>query len=153
MSTQIPQFAAKGPSASQLRCRKYELVRRFGLPENLLGGSLSQTHRRCGKPNCHCVGGRGHPVWSVTASYRGKRRVERVPQAWVEELEQVALATQAYLDALKEVMAINVELLAQARAQLPRGQRTSRVRGEGKKRRKLRKNDQQNLEPTDPLTM
>ena len=149
MSTQIPQFAAKGPSASQLRCRKYALVRRFNLPENLLGGSLSQTHRRCGKANCHCAAGRGHSAWSVTSSYRGKRRVERVPVAWVERLERVALETQAYLEALKEVMAINIELLAQTRGQVRDEKRTSKQ----KKSRSEAKSDQHLARPADPLTM
>jgi hypothetical protein len=152
MSTQIRPFSAKGATASQLRCRKYELVRRFGLPENLLGGSLSKTHRRCGKANCHCAAGRGHPLWSVTSSHRGKRRVERVPRAWVEQLEQVALATQAYMEALREVMAINIELLAEARAQLPPAKRTSRAK-QGKRRQSEQKNDQQMACSADPSPM
>jgi hypothetical protein len=131
MNTQISHFAAKSPEASHLRKRKYELVRQHGLPESLLGGSLSQTHRRCGKANCHCAAGRGHPLWSLTFSHRGQRRVERIPHAWVEELEELALETQAYLDAIREVMAINVELLAQSRAHKLRSQPRSRARESG----------------------
>lgn len=113
----VQQFAVQSRQASQLRKKKYELVRRFGLPEDLLGGSLSQTHRRCGRSNCHCASGRGHPLWSITFSRRGVRRVERVPKEWVEELERVVLETQAYLDAVRELMAINIELLAETRRQ------------------------------------
>ncbi|MEK7415258.1 MAG: DUF6788 family protein [Planctomycetota bacterium] len=108
--SQMQQFSAKSAQASELRQRKYELVRRFSLPENLVGGSLSQTHRRCGRHNCHCAAERGHALWSVTFSHKGERRVERVPREWVEELEQAVLATQAYLDAMREVMAINLSL-------------------------------------------
>ena len=117
MSTQMKHFSAKSPEASRLRQRKYELVRAHSIPESLIGGCLSQTHRRCGKPNCHCAGGRGHSMWSVTFSHAGRRRVERVPHEWVEELEEAVLETQAYLDAIKEVQAINIELLAQTRRQ------------------------------------
>ena len=56
-------------------------------------------------------------MWSVTLSQRGHRRVERVPHEWVEELEKAVLETQDYLDAIKEVQAINIELLAQTRRQ------------------------------------
>jgi hypothetical protein len=133
MSTQMKVFAAKSRNASALRQRKYSLVRRFGLPENLVGGCLSQTHRRCGKPNCHCVQGQGHPMWSITFSHRGKRRVERVPDEWVEELERAVLATQDYMAALKEVMAINIELLAQTRTQ----QREEKVRRRAKDCKKV----------------
>ena len=111
-------FAAKSVEASRLRQRKYELVRRFSLPEGLVGGSLSETHRRCGRSNCHCAQGQGHPLWSITFSRHGQRRVERVPSEWLAEIEQAARQSQAYLDAVKEVMAINLDLLAQARSQL-----------------------------------
>jgi len=115
--SQLPQFTARGPEASHLRRRKYELVRQFGFPENLVGGSLSPTRRRCGKPNCHCASGRGHLQWSITTSHQGQRRVERVPHEWVEDMERAVLETQAHLDALREVMAINLDLLALTRAQ------------------------------------
>ena len=113
----MKQFSAKSPEASRLRQRKYELVRKYGIPEDLVGGCLSRSHRRCGKWNCHCAEGRGHPMWSVTFSHRGQRRVERVPVDWVEEVEAAVLSSQAYLDAIKEVQRINLELLAQTRAQ------------------------------------
>ena len=110
-------FSAKSPEASQLRVRKYQLVRQYGFPEDAVGGSFGPQLRRCGKPNCHCASGRGHAQWAVTFSRQGKRRVERVPRPWVEDLEQAVLETQTYLDALQEVMAINLELLAMTRAQ------------------------------------
>jgi hypothetical protein len=45
---------------------------------------------------------------------------------WVAQLEQAVLQTQAYLDAAREVMAINLELLAQTRQQLQTKRRTSK---------------------------
>jgi hypothetical protein len=45
------------------------------------------------------------------------RRVERVPREWVGELERAVLSTQAYVEAIREVMAINLELLAETRRQ------------------------------------
>jgi len=152
MNTQIQHLAAKGPDASRLRQRKYALVRAHSIPEDLAGGSLAQTHRRCGKSNCHCANGRGHAMWSVTFSHRGKRRVERVPKAWLAELEQAVVRTQAYLDAIKEVMAINVELLAQARTQELARQRKRRTR-RVKNRQVGPKNDQHLAPTTDPKNM
>lgn len=145
----MQHFAARSPEASNLRRRKYEIVREFRLPENLVGGCLSQTHRRCGRPNCHCATGRGHPLWSVTFSRQGKRRVEHVPREWVEELEQAVLETQAYLDAIREVMAINLELLAQTRRQ----ERDRKVRGRAKNVRASATKDQLLPAAIDPLNM
>ena len=96
---------------------------------------MSKTHRRCGKASCHCVEDEGHPMWSVTFSRDGERRVEWIPKDWVEPLEVHILEAQEYLDALKELMAINLELLA-----LTRGQRRRRkVRPVQKERRKGKK--------------
>src|SRR6266536_3010797 len=73
----------QGAPAAQLRQRKFTLVRRFQLSEELierlLPGSLSETHRRCGKPTCHCAEGAGHPSWYLTFMVEGKKRVERSP--------------------------------------------------------------------------
>lgn len=110
-------FTAKGPVASRLRQRKYELLRQFGLPENALPGSLALTHRRCGKTNCHCASGDGHPMWSLTFMVDGKKRVEQIPTAWVEELRPLVLDGRGYKDAVAELFAINAQLLALWRKQ------------------------------------
>jgi len=140
---------AKSPEASQLRRRKYELVRQFGLPEDLVGGCLSQTHRRCGKPNCRCADGPGHSQWSITFSRAGRRRVEHVPREWVEEVERAAIETRAYIDAVREVMAINLELLAQTRRQ----ERDKKVRARAKIVHARSTNDQLLPAAIDPLHM
>lgn len=41
--------------------------------------------------------------------------MERVPEDWLAELEQEVLKTQEFIEAIKEVMAINVELLSMTR--------------------------------------
>jgi hypothetical protein len=106
------EIRPKGPEAAKLRQRKHELVRKFHLPEGLLPGSLALTHRRCGKSNCHCASGKGHPVWLLTFSFRGKKRVERIPDEWVEEVKEMVDGGRELKDAMVEVLAANAELLA-----------------------------------------
>lgn len=101
----------KGPRASRLRQRKFELIRRFHLPDDLLPGSLCLSHTRCGKPSCHCASGEGHPAWSLTFMANGKKRVERIPKEWVEEVRRRVAAGREFQDAVKEVLAANAELL------------------------------------------
>ncbi len=127
--TQMRWFKAKGPAAARLRQRKYELVRKFGFPENLVGGSLALTHRRCGKPTCHCAGGRGHPMWSLTFMVNGKKRVERIPDDWVTELRPLVEGARAFKDAASEVFAANAQLLALCRRQEAESARTKKRRG------------------------
>jgi hypothetical protein len=107
----------KGPQASRLRQRKFELVRRFQLPDDLLPGSLSQSHLRCGKPTCHCADGSGHPVWSLTFMVNGKKRVQHIPKDWVEDVRRRVEAGREFQDAVREVLAANAQLLVLARQQ------------------------------------
>jgi hypothetical protein len=107
----------KGVLASRLRQRKFELVRRFRLPEDLLPGSLSLSHLRCGKPTCHCADGPGHPVWSLTFMVRGKKRVQHIPKDWVDDVRRRVQAGREFQDAVREVLAANAQLLVLARQQ------------------------------------
>ena len=110
----------KGPAAARIRQRKFALLRQFSLPADLLPGSLSVSHTRCGKPTCHCASGEGHSAWSLTFMAAGKKRVERIPKDWVEEVRQRVQAGRAFQDALREVLTANAELLVLRRKQQPR---------------------------------
>ena len=107
----------KGQEAAQIRQRKFELIQRFQFPEDLLPGSLSLQHLRCGKTNCHCANDAGHAVWSLTFMAGGKKHVQHIPKHLVEEVRQRVQAGREYQDALREVMAANAHLLVLARKQ------------------------------------
>jgi hypothetical protein len=107
-----------GPLASRLRQRKFQLLRRFSIPEDALPGSLSLTHLRCGKPTCHCADDRGHPVWSLTFMVQGKKRVQHIPKEWVEEVRRRVQAGREFQDAVREVLAANAQLLVLERKRL-----------------------------------
>jgi hypothetical protein len=110
----------KGSEASRLRQRKFALLRQFQLPQDLLPGSLSVSRTRCGKPTCHCAQGQGHPAWSLTFMAAGKKRVERIPKDWVDDVRRRVDAGRAFQDALREVLTANAELLVLRRKQQPR---------------------------------
>ena len=107
----VPILASKGPEATRLRARKFSLVRKHRIPEDLFGGALCRSVRRCGKASCHCAAGDGHPMWSLTLSIAGKKRVETIPDESIVELEGMMARGRTYLDAVAEVRAINAELL------------------------------------------
>ena len=113
------EFEPKGPEAARLRQRKFALLRQFTLPQDLLPGSLSVSHTRCGKPTCHCAQGEGHPAWSLTFMADGKKRVERIPKDWVDDVRRRVGAGRAFQDALREVLTANAELLVLRRKQQP----------------------------------
>ena len=109
----------KGPQAARLRQRKFELLRRFAIPADLLPGSLSHSQIRCGKPTCHCadVKDPGHLVWSLTFMADGRKHVQHIPTAWVEEVRRRVDAGREFQQAVREVLAANAQLLVLARKQ------------------------------------
>lgn len=109
----------QGPQAARIRQRKFERLRRFPIPENLLPGSLSLSHLRCGKPTCHCRKPQdsGHPVWSLTFMVRGRKQVQHIPKEMVEEVQRRVQAGREFQDAVREVLTANAELLVLARQQ------------------------------------
>ena len=112
------KIAPKGTQAARLRQRKFEVLRRFLIPPDLLPGSLSLTHRRCGQPSCHCAQDKqGHPLWSLTFMVEGKKRVEHIPNEWVEEVQRLVDAGREFKEAVAEVFATNAQLLALWRKQ------------------------------------
>lgn len=115
--------AARGPEASRLRRRARLLLARFHVPENALPGSLSLSHRRCGKPSCHCAKGEGHPLWTLTFMAGGKKRVEAIPADWVELVRPHVEAGRRIKELAAELLAINAELLVLARNQRARAPR------------------------------
>jgi hypothetical protein len=107
----------KGSQAAQLRKRKFDILRRLELPAEALPGSLSLTHRRCGKSSCHCASGQGHPMWSLTFMVNGKKHVERVPAGWVEEVRRRVEQGREFKQAWADVLAANAQLLVLERCQ------------------------------------
>ncbi len=105
-------FATKSAKASRLRRRKYALIRRFDFPEEILGGSLTQTRRSCGKATCRCASGLGHPQWVLTFSVRGTKHVQALPADAVPALRPLIERGRDYRDAVSELLAINAQLVS-----------------------------------------
>ena len=116
-NTQVKWYDAKSDAAARLRQRKHAVLRRFQIPPDALPGSLALTHRRCGTPTCRCAKGEGHPLWSLTFMVDGKKRVERIPDEWVEQIRPLVEQGREFKDAVAEVFAANAQLLALWRRQ------------------------------------
>lgn len=112
----------KGPQAARLRQRKFDLLRRFPIPDHLLPGTLTQTHSRCGRSTCHCADSKdpGHVAWSLTFMSAGQHRVERIPKEWAASVAAQVRAGREFQDAVREVLTANAELLILARKQKPK---------------------------------
>lgn len=108
----------RGDDAARLRQQTHELIRRFRLPAGLtemLPGSLTRSETRCGRSGCHCATGPGHPAWTLSFMVHGRKRTERVPQEWAEEVGRRVAAGRAFQEAVRDVLAANAEQVVLAR--------------------------------------
>lgn len=108
---------ARGSDAALLRQRKFALLRRYTIPDELLPGSLTMRRFRCGKPSCHCADGEGHEAWQFTFMAAGKKRVVHVPKDQLEQVRRQVEAGREFQDAVRDVLAANAELWVLARKQ------------------------------------
>lgn len=109
-----------GSDASRIRRRTRLLLSRFHLPDDALPGSLALSHRRCGKPSCHCADGDGHPLWTLTFMAGGKKRVESIPADWINAVRPRVEAGRRFKETAAELLLLNAELLVLARNQRSR---------------------------------
>lgn len=58
-----------------------------------------------------------HPGWTLTFMVDGKKRVERIPNDWVEEVRRRVQAGREFKEAVAEVFAANAQLLVLGRKQ------------------------------------
>ena len=84
------------------------------------------AHRRCGKPSCHCADGEGHAYWSLTFMVQGKKRVESVPEAWIDAVRQRVESGRDFKEALAELFVLNAEQFVRERKQKRCQKRTAR---------------------------
>ena len=106
-----------GPEAAALKRRKRRLLTRLRIPPDALPGSLVLSHRRCGKPGCHCAKGAAHPFYTLTFMVDGKKHVESIPAAWIDAIRPAVEAGRGFKDSVAELFVINAQLLVLARQQ------------------------------------
>ena len=100
-------------STRALRLRRKRLVGRLPPLESVLPGSLIERYKRCGKPGCKCAKGPGHgPKYYLSVSQSGSTpRMDYVPCQYQQQVLEYVENYRHARDSLKEVCAINRELL------------------------------------------
>ena len=106
-----------GAEATGLKRRKRRLLARLRIPADALPGSLVLSHRRCGKPSCHCAEGAAHPFYTLTFMVDGKKHVESIPAEWIDAVRPAVEVGRGFKDCVAELFVINAELLVLARQQ------------------------------------
>src|SRR3954468_3455995 len=98
----------------QLRGRRWRLARSLPDVEGVIAGSVVDQGRRCGKEGCRCASGELHGPYTYVVLPRaaGRTRTVYVPSAAAEAVRQGAAVSTQVREALEEISAINIELLA-----------------------------------------
>lgn len=98
----------------QLRARRRRLARSLPDVEGLIAGSVVDQGRRCGKEGCRCATGELHGPYTYVVLPRagGRTRTVYVPAAAADAVREGAAVSAGVRDALEEISAINIELLA-----------------------------------------
>jgi hypothetical protein len=110
----------KGARAKAVRKRKESQLRDIRIPKEALPGSVALTHRKCGTKTCHCAEGKGHPLWLLTYMRDGKKHVERIPEEWVEYVQQQVKEGKRFKEGVNQIFVANAELLVLLRKQKQR---------------------------------
>jgi hypothetical protein len=98
----------------QLRVRRRRLAHSLPDVEGLIAGSVVDQGRRCGKEGCRCASGELHGPYTYVVLPRagGRTRTVYVPAATADAVRAGAAISAVVRDALEEISAINIELLA-----------------------------------------
>jgi hypothetical protein len=98
----------------QLRARRRRLAGNLPDVEGLISGSVVEQGRRCGKEGCRCNSGELHGPYTYVVLPRsgGRTRTVYVPAAAAAAVRRGAGVSAQVRQALEEISAINIELLA-----------------------------------------
>jgi hypothetical protein len=103
---------ASGPAKKLFEQRE---ILTSGLPSfaQIVRGSLVTRYRRCGKPNCHCVKGRGHgPAYYLVVTLKpGKTEQILLSEEMLPVARQFLDNYKRWWAALEQVSAVNRRLL------------------------------------------
>jgi hypothetical protein len=103
--------------ASSARLQLLKQIRQ--LAQMAIYGSLSETYRRCGNPDCRCHHGGPKHGPNLYISYRGKTGKTTgyyIPQAAEPQIRQAVQAWSQLQDRLRELADLNKERLIPAKA-------------------------------------
>ncbi len=121
------------PAPNSPAVRRQHLLQQLAALGDLRPGSLVQTYRKCGKPNCACAQSDQHkhgPYWMLTRKVGRTTRTRAIPAAAVEATR----AQIAECQRLRQLVAELIEASEQAcQAQLEAARNASETTADAQK--------------------
>ena len=80
----------KKPTVSVIKRRLRIQLKKMGMEQPFIAGSLTKIYRKCGNPNCRCAvkGGQKHSAHLLTTKIKGKSKAIYVPVDMVEDVRK-----------------------------------------------------------------
>ena len=75
-------------------------------------GALMVVNVRCGKKECHCATGEGHPSNVLSTTIGGKKVSRHVRREDLEEVRKMTLEYKRVKNLVKEISELTLELMA-----------------------------------------
>jgi len=94
-----------------LRRMRDARVKKLVAERPVLGGSLVQIAKHCGRPGCHCQTGEKHVGWYLTRPVKGKTQTTYVPQEILEEVQGWIQEHRRLKKLMAEIAELNRELI------------------------------------------
>ncbi|MDE0291634.1 MAG: hypothetical protein OXK19_03825 [Candidatus Dadabacteria bacterium] len=85
----------------------------FATLGNMCSGSLVETYRKCGKPNCHCAieeGKKHGPSYLLNYSVNGKQKSRRIKANQLEQTREQMAEYKRFREISKEFIEASNEL-------------------------------------------
>ncbi|MGM0365555.1 MAG: DUF6788 family protein [Actinomycetota bacterium] len=76
----------------------------------MVPGSYNEVYCRCGKKNCWCSSGKGHPFRRITFSEDGKPKTKSIPKENVEWIKKVTQNYRQFREGQKKIREYEVRL-------------------------------------------
>lgn len=73
----------------KLQRHRQALIQDLLNTQQMIRGSFGTAYRKCGKPNCWCAEGTGHPVRRITWTEQARSRTQAIPtedSVWIQTM-------------------------------------------------------------------
>ena len=94
----------------RLQKQRSDLVTQLLQTKQMIRGSFNKTLRSCGKPNCWCADGNGHPSFRITWTDKGKPKTKVIPSEDVIWIETMTTNFRVYRKTRQQLRVLDKQL-------------------------------------------
>lgn len=86
------------------------LIRELLIVTEMIPGAFNQAFRKCGKSNCWCLNGKGHPYNRIIWTEGGKVRTKSIPDEDIVWIKRITEIHREFKGKFREIQKIEGEM-------------------------------------------